>query len=103
MPHAPLQDDSGHARVIGLSEKKEELYLLRMEVQGFEGLVVEGMQELLRRKAVRPALLIAVCELGEACCEEHAGSAPSLSSHPTWAAACAVLLCPSCQHGPTSR
>ena len=58
---APLQDDTGHVRVIGLSEKKEELYLLRMEVQGFEGLVVEGMQELLRRKAVRPALLIAGC------------------------------------------
>ena len=79
---APVQDDAGHARVIGLAEKKEELYLLRMEVQGFEGLVVEGMQELLRRKAVRPALLIAGCELGEACCEEHAGSAPSLELTP---------------------
>ena len=61
MRAAPLQDDAGHARVIGLSEKKEELYLLRMEVQGFEGLVVEGMQELLRRKAVRPAVLVAGC------------------------------------------
>ena len=78
---APVQDDTGHARVLGLSEKKEELYLLRMEVQGFEGLVVEGMQELLRRKAVCSALLIAACAFGEACCEERAGSAPSLALH----------------------
>ena len=81
---APLQDDAGHARVIGLSEKKEELYLLRMEVQGFEGLVVEGMQELLRRKAVRPALLIAACDIGEACCQEHVGRASSLELTQDW-------------------
>lgn len=49
---ACAQDDTGHAREVGLQERKEELYMVRVEVQGFEGLVVEGMQQLLRRKQV---------------------------------------------------
>ena len=47
-----MQDDTGHAREVGLQDRKEELYMVRIEVQGFEGLVVEGMQQLLRRKQV---------------------------------------------------
>ena len=48
----PAQDDTGHLREVGLQDRKEELYMVRVEVQGFEGLVVEGMQQLLRRKQV---------------------------------------------------
>ena len=47
-----MQDDTGHAREVGLQDRKEELYMVRVEVQGFEGLVVDGMQQLLRRKQV---------------------------------------------------
>ena len=50
----PAQDDTGHLREVGLQDRKEELYMVRVEVQGFEGLVVEGMQQLLRRKQVGP-------------------------------------------------
>ncbi len=39
-------------REVGLQDRKEELYMVRVDVQGFEGLVVEGMQQLLRRKQV---------------------------------------------------
>lgn len=39
-------------REIGLQDRKEELYMVRVEVQGFEGLVIEGMQQLLKRKQV---------------------------------------------------
>lgn len=48
----PAQDDTGHLREVGLQDRKEELYMVRVEVQGFEGLVVEGMQQLLRHKQV---------------------------------------------------
>ena len=53
----PVQDDAGHLREVGLQDRKEELYMVRVEVQGFEGLVVEGMQQLLRRKQVSHGLL----------------------------------------------
>lgn len=53
----PAQDDVGHLREVGLQDRKEELYMVRVEVQGFEGLVVEGMQQLLRRKQVSHGLL----------------------------------------------
>ncbi len=42
----------GHLREVGLQDRKEELYMVRVEVQGFEGLVVQGMQQLLKRKQV---------------------------------------------------
>lgn len=51
-----MQDDTGHAREVGLQDRKEELYMVRVEVQGFEGLVVDGMQQLLRRKQVGSSL-----------------------------------------------
>ena len=100
MPAAPAQDDAGHARVIGLAEKKEELYLLRVEVQGFEGLVVEGMQELLRRKAVRPALLIPACADMAACCEGTQKEPPLWNSYPARAASLTVIFCLGCRCPP---
>lgn len=60
-----VQDDSGHSREVGLQERKEELYMVRADVQGFEGLVVEGMQQLLRRKQV--GALLSVVSLALAC------------------------------------
>ncbi len=75
-----VQDDTGHAREIGLQDRKEELYMVRVEVQGFEGLVVEGMQQLLRRKQVSLSLLQGGCDPHHTCLrcmmrgEQHARS-----------------------------
>ena len=44
--HIELLDDMGHVQETRLQDRREELYMVPVEVQGFEGLVVEGMQQL---------------------------------------------------------
>ena len=41
-----------------MSNSEHELYLVKIDTQGFDGVVLEGMQQLLKQKKVRPEPLV---------------------------------------------